>query len=413
MTQGQKKRNSQIRTIALFILVLTAIGGFFYPKITAKNFDPNAAPTPTPRGKKAKNIEKKAVAPTENKSKYANFTHETHVAQMELDCAACHKFPTANFDKVRSKDEAFPDVTDYPKHETCLDCHREQFFSGKPPAICSNCHVNPSPTDSSRHPFGNPRELFDASPKGKSSFSTFEISFPHDKHIEIVSRNENPLKANENGAIFVRASVRRAEESCSVCHQTYQPQGKSNDEFATAPPKNLGEDFWLKKGTFKSSPLGHTTCFTCHSADSGILPAPQDCGTCHKLKKESPTADFDAKLVGKMGITDKILLESWKTRTSAGKFRHEFESHSDLSCSTCHNVSAMITTDHKTEKVSIASCNMCHITATSGDGGILNYEIDERRKNAKFDCAKCHISFGKSAIPASHLKAVEEAAKGN
>lgn len=413
MTQGQKNRNSRVRTIALLIFISAAIGGFFYPKIAAETFDRNPQPTPTPHGKKTKKVQKKAAEPSENNSKYAKFTHETHVAQMELDCAACHKFPTANFDKVRSKDAAFPDVTDYPKHETCLDCHREQFFSGKPPAICSNCHLNPSPTDSSRHPFANPRELFDVSPKGKNSVSAFEVAFPHDKHIDIVSRYENPLKTDGNGSFFVRASMRRAEESCAVCHQTYQPQGKSNDEYVTAPPKNLGDGYWLKKGTFKSVPLGHTTCFTCHSEDTGILPAQKDCGTCHKLKQALPPTDFDPKSAEKMGILDKVMLDGWRTRTSAGKFRHEFESHADLSCSACHNVNMIVTTDYKTEKVAIASCNMCHITATSDDGGILNYEIDERKKNAKFECVKCHVSFGRSAIPDSHLKAVADAAKGN
>ncbi|HQU86181.1 MAG TPA: cytochrome c3 family protein, partial [Pyrinomonadaceae bacterium] len=352
-------------------------------------------------------------AVVEDQSKYKKFTHNTHVGDMGLECNSCHKVPTANFDKVRSKDAAFPDVTDYPKHETCLDCHRDQFFKGKPPAICSNCHVNPSPNDSSRHPFQNPRELFDASPKGKNTSSAFEVAFPHETHVEIVSRNDNPIKQNTYGALYVRASARRAEESCAVCHQTYKPQGKSGDEYLTTPPKDLGENYWIKKGTFKSAPIGHTTCFTCHSEDSGMNPAPKDCGTCHKLKETLPPPDFDAKLVEKMGITDKILLDIWSSRFSAGKFRHEFESHADQSCSACHNVNSLKTNDFKTKKVSISSCNLCHITGTLADGGILNYEIDQRNKNAKFECVKCHISYGKSAIPASHLKAVEDAANGD
>lgn len=412
MTKGHTKRNSGIRLVAVGLFILAGIGFLFYLPTTPKTFGSNAetVPAPTPRRKKTAVKPKTKTPVSQQKSKYTNFTHSTHSGQLELECNFCHKVPTANFDKVRSKEEAFPDVTDYPKHETCLDCHREQFFSGKPPAICSNCHLNPSPNDSTRHPFANPRELFDASPKGRNAASSFEAAFPHDKHIEIVSRHEKNSENFQNGAFFVRANMRRAEESCAVCHQTYKPQGKSDEEFFTTPPKNLGDDFWLKKGTFKASPIGHKTCFTCHSDDSGILPAPKDCGTCHKLKQAIPTADFDAKLAEKMGITDKIILEGWKTRTSAGKFRHEFESHADMSCSSCHNVNALLTTDFKTEKVAIGSCNMCHITGTSADGGILNYEIDERKKNAKFECVKCHITFGRSPIPDSHLKAVADAA---
>jgi hypothetical protein len=54
---------------------------------------------------------------------------------------------------------------------------------------------------------------------------------------------------------------------------------------------------------------------------------------------------------------------------------------------------------------------MCHVTATADDGGAMNYEVDSRKKNPAFQCAKCHIAFGKQAIPESHLKALSEAAK--
>jgi hypothetical protein len=66
----------------------------------------------------------------------------------------------------------------------------------------------------------------------------------------------------------------------------------------------------------------------------------------------------------------------------------------------------MNTTDFKTKKVAILSCSPCHITATSDDGGILNFEIDSRKTNAKFQCVKCHLSFGGAAIPESHIKAI-------
>ncbi|MBK8302992.1 MAG: hypothetical protein IPK98_06175 [Chloracidobacterium sp.] len=63
----------------------------------------------------------------------------------------------------------------------------QQFFKGAKPNICSICHTNPSPRDSTRHPFPNPREIFDASPKGKTATSDFVVGFPHDKHIDIVA----------------------------------------------------------------------------------------------------------------------------------------------------------------------------------------------------------------------------------
>jgi hypothetical protein len=200
-----------------------------------------------------------------------------------------------------------------------------------------------------------------------------------------------------------------AEESCSVCHKTYQPQGDSNDEFVTAPPAKWGDKFWLKKGTFKTVPVGHTTCFTCHSADSGISPAPTDCATCHKLKLPDIRSDLDQTLAAAMKLTDKIMRDAWRRRDSSGTFRHEWFSHAELSCATCHNASKINTLDAATKKVPVSACATCHATATSDDGGALNFEIDERKKSAKFECSKCHLSFGKMPIPDSHIKAVAAA----
>jgi hypothetical protein len=200
-----------------------------------------------------------------------------------------------------------------------------------------------------------------------------------------------------------------AEESCSVCHKTYKPQGDANEEFVTPPPAKWGDKFWLKKGTFKTVPIGHTTCFTCHSADSGMSPAPTDCAVCHKIRSAAPTADFDPALAAAMKVNDKIVSDEWSRRDSSGTFRHEWFSHAELSCSICHDVTKIITLDASTKKVSVLACGTCHATATSDDGGALNFEIDARRANAKFECTKCHLAFGKLPVPASHLKAIAAA----
>lgn len=348
------------------------------------------------------------------KKKYTEFSH--NIQQHKLACDSCHKFPTANWNKVRKSDEAFPDITDYPQHSSCLNCHRQQFFKGTKPTICSICHINPSPRDSSRYPFPNPREIFDTTDKGQQSISNFDIFFPHDKHIDIISKNNFP---NVESQIRARSKVLLSHsrnrntpllesESCSVCHQTYKPQNDSDDEYVTKPPAKLGDAFWLKKGTFKASPLSHAQCFTCHSEDTGIIPLPSGCATCHKIKQENLKTDFDAKLAESMGITDKIIRTAWRARDSSATFRHEWFSHSELSCATCHNVTAMNTTDIKTKKVKVLSCGGegCHVTPDSDDGGILNIEIDLRKANSNYMCAKCHISYGKSAIPESHIKAI-------
>jgi len=110
-----------------------------------------------------------------------------------------------------------------------------------------------------------------------------------------------------------------------------------------------------------------------------------------------------------MGATDRVTLDAWRRRDSTGKFRHEFASHSELSCDTCHSVATMTTNVPSTKRVAITSCAMCHATATAADGGALNIEMDARKANAKFQCTKCHVVFGTKPVPESHRKAIVDA----
>lgn len=397
MTKQRKNRIGKVRAITIGLFFLFVSGGFFFPRVISKTSESDFEPSPTPRR-----------ATQTNNSNFTQFPHNSR-QHSRLACNSCHKFPSANWRTVRKQTEAFPDITDYPKHESCLNCHRQQFFGSPKPNICSICHTNPSPRNSARFPFPNPREIFDLSAKGRQAISDFAISFPHDKHIEIVSQNET-LNSEFTNVSFTFGRNRAGEESCAVCHQTYKPQGDSTEEYLIKPPEKLGDAFWLKKGTFKTIPISHATCFTCHSQETGILPAPTNCAACHKLAQKSPQTDFDAKLAATIGDLDKITLLAWRKRDSSATFRHEFSSHADLECANCHNVAAINTTDFSTKKVAVTSCNMCHITATSDDGGILNFEIDARKKNTSFQCVKCHIAFGKMPIPESHLKAISDLA---
>lgn len=339
--------------------------------------------------------------PAAAQRRYSQFPH--NIKGHNATCTSCHKFPSPNWNKVRAAADAFPDITDYPQHESCLNCHRQQFFKGASPAICTVCHTAASPRGAPRHPFPNPREIFDLSPKGRTASSDFEISFPHDKHIDIVTA-AGAARAVFRNVSFTRGP--RAEESCVVCHKTISPQGDSPDEYLTKPPANIGDGFWLKKGTFKSVPTGHATCFTCHSQDSGLEPAPTNCAACHKLDQKNVPADFDPKLASRMAVTDRVTLDAWRRRDSSGKFSHEWVSHSELSCDTCHNVQTMNTVDLQTKRVTMASCSMCHVTATAEEGGSLNVELASRQANAAFQCTKCHIVFGTRPVPESHLRAV-------
>lgn len=349
---------------------------------------------------------------------YSRFSHTTHTVQQKLACNTCHKFPTKNWKEIRKGDDAFPDVAEYPQHAACLTCHREQFFARERPApvICSNCHIAITPRNTARYLFPSIGEAFLSSPQGQKFVSEFQVAFPHDKHVDVVGINRR--RSSDPFAYFITASFRsrpvtRAPEdpkSCPVCHQTYKPQGKSDEEYFTKPPQNLGDAFWLKKGTFKTTPVDHSACATCHSDDSGIAPAPADCNACHKLFKAPITkVDFDSTSPARMGVTDPLILRKWARRDLSAAFRHEGGAHPDLSCTNCHNPAVMNLLDPKTMRVNVKSCggaDGCHITATTDDGGILNFEVDQRKTNPAFQCTKCHLKFGSEPIPESHTAAI-------
>ena len=317
---------------------------------------------------------------------------------------------------MRKADDAFADITEYPEHKTCINCHRSQFFARERPAprICNNCHFNATPVETSRYPFPSLGEKFTSTAKATGFVSDFRVQFPHDKHLDVISKLRKPGEPPRFVRVSFRGGFSRAEDSdpksCAVCHQTHQAQAKSDDEFVTKPPADLGEAFWLKKGSFKTRPITHAGCFTCHNQESELAPLPQNCDSCHKLPAAIPVGDFDQQLAKKVGVTDWWTLTAWRNRFSSATFRHEV--HSDLSCTKCHSPT-MNTVDVKTLKVAVKSCGGaegCHVTATADDGGILNYEVDQRKTKPGFVCAKCHLVYGTKPTPASHIEAIQKAA---
>jgi nitrate/TMAO reductase-like tetraheme cytochrome c subunit len=422
-TEDCAKKTKRVRLVALLVM---SFGGFLtlYSISAAVVHSGATSSQPQAQNRRPKKVAKPA-APKAPRADYSRFSHATHLTTKKLSCDSCHKFPTRNWKEVRKGAAAFPDVAEFPDHSSCLDCHRPQFFARErpAPAICSNCHVNVTPRDTTRFLFPSLGDISDASKPKRAIVTEFAINFPHDKHVDVVGLNAPALKPRSRAG-FVTVSWQptapkgsmSVAESCPVCHQTYQPQGNSSEEYVTTPPKNLGDAFWLKKGTFKTAPNSHTVCFTCHNPDAGIAPAASECNTCHKLaaSKLDPKTDFDPKLAETFGVTDKIILTAWHRRISAGAFRHEGGEHPTISCTNCHNVATMNTVDRKTLVVPVRSCGGaegCHITATVDDGGALNYEIDQKKKDAAFVCTKCHITFGKEGVPENHLAVVPNAPK--
>jgi hypothetical protein len=402
MASGSSKKKVFIFGVAMLAALISFIVA-----------SPTAQAAPQKRNSQRRRTQKPRT-PTQPKIDYAKFSHTTHVATQKLACNSCHKVPSKNWNVMRKGDAAFQDVADFPEHSSCLNCHRTQFFARERPApvICSNCHIAVTPRDTARWLFPSLGDITDPKLKRREFVSEFGVGFPHDKHIDVVGML---TPGSHNRASFVNALFQDKKagppKSCPVCHETYQPQGKSSEEYLVKPPKDIGDNFWLKKGTFKTIPTSHTICFTCHNADSGIAPEPKNCETCHKLAQVTPLkTDFDLKLAPAMGA-DALMLERWSRRQSAGAFRHEGGMHPDLNCMDCHNVATATfsTVDPKTMKIAVKSCggaDGCHITQTLDDGGALNFEVEARKKNPKFVCTKCHETFGKEALPENHAQAI-------
>src|SRR6185295_17177019 len=131
------------------------------------------------RRTQGRRLQKKVAPPKKPRIDYARFSHRTHVEQQKLLCDSCHKVPSKNWKEVRKADAAFPDVTDFPEHSSCLNCHRTQFFARERPApvICSNCHVGVTPRDTTRFLFPSLGDVSDPKIKTRAFVSEFGVGF--------------------------------------------------------------------------------------------------------------------------------------------------------------------------------------------------------------------------------------------
>ena len=117
-------------------------------------------------------------------------------------------------------------------------------------------------------------------------------------------------------------------------------------------------------------------------------------------------ADADAAAASAIGderIREKLL------RREAARFLHEEEKHENIGCTGCHiQITSISTLDPQTLEVPLLTCGGtgtgCHIRAKPK--GILNVELEKRRADASFACAKCHVNYGRESVPKSHSEAV-------
>ncbi len=308
------------------------------------------------------------------------FSHAT-AAHKKLDCASCHKVPTANWVAARG----FPDVAQMPGHAACASCHRRDFFVGNRPTFCAGCHTSAGPRSAPLIPF-----------PVRSRSHEFATIFPHNVHQDVIA---SVRRRHETVAVvhFVNVGLRRPLDdpprfnNCAICHETTT----SLPKFAARVPSGerplaeaAPDNFAPSAKFFKTMPAGHASCFECHY--QGVKPTAANCAGCHLLTKPY----FTSTVVKRYSL----------------KFDHSaVNEKGDLvhtrDCMTCH-VRISGNGDLKTLKdadVPIMACTSCHNHAAD-----LKTELDKRadtteKKLPIFQCSYCHTqAVGVFSVPPSH-----------
>jgi hypothetical protein len=369
------------RIITISLLAPLALTMFVFPLLS-----PNARVFQERRGRRppARRV-RAAPSSTTAQEDYSRFSHRSRSHQQA--CAACHQTPTPNWSVARG----FPDIADYPGHASCISCHRQQFFKGARPAICTICHTSASPRDDARFAFGRPNAAHQVN--RLKDLRQFTIEFPHDKHQDVIARLSPALRVREELS-FVPASFKPDESmmddkkaqfnNCTICHETNQTK--------PAPPgAGWPGGFVPVPETFKTVPASHASCFNCHWKSQP--PTKDDCAGCHKA-----AAAF--------------IPQNWSSRISA-KFIHEGGGPNKdhvMECTTCHiNITKASTLRGLKPDVPIAACATCHNNDMQGNTykqiTTIEMELDQLEKTRS--CNYCHTpDVGRKEAPGSHCLAV-------
>ena len=415
-----------LRFITLVVIVSVTSMICVYTRAASKEPGGEAAAQRRPGGRSPQQRQPRRRTPAARAPRvdYTKFSHATK-GHFE-NCSACHLIPS--FQK--------PDIADYPDHPACINCHRQQFFRGARPVICSNCHTVTAPRSEARFKFPKQNEA-----------SQFTDIFPHANHIKTTSLLQFEKVAGRKMNI---------QATCMHCHKV--------DAAVQKPPTGAPKDaFVAPAGTFMTTPTSHSTCFACHW-QKGVEnreqpPLSTDCASCHKnlarpliqtaaltaTTGASPARQVNApQIVPAVALgTSRTALQTALQGTLVGhrtltpprispKFVHELDPHKKrtneegkevaITCTQCHagvrkavTLEAMRLKVNQVQLMPSCSTSACH-TAISGTTGLklsVFRELRERGKDARFDCALCHappVSLN-AEVPCSHYKAVLDAAK--
>ena len=402
-----KRRHVRHRIVALMILFLLIALLFLYPHASSNAAALQGRRPQTQGGRRRRPPQPQPQTGRGGGRNYSRFRHESHRPPVaKLDCNDCHAIPSAAApDRVTAATK--PAADGYPYHDSCVQCHRQQFFIGAAPSICTVCHTRSSPRLTARDMRPFPRQ------SDQTVAREFPGYFPHSLHQGALARRDEHVR--DGDWAFVRASFaqqpQQVADNCAVCHLT--------DERAPEAIKVGGTEATYKPeaGTFKTVPMGHASCFNCHWQSQ--KPVKDDCAGCHlsraEYAKRKRAASLEAPLPGVTSANAaqwfKTWPDEWPKRLSI-KFRHQTTNH-DVGCTTCHiNITQMETLNIPKADVPIATCAPCHISASPvlrREGGtnvtIFSEMSDEAKDtdNKANTCVGCHTSLiGRERPPCSH-----------
>ena len=345
---------------------------------------------------------------------YSRFFHDSNHVKYDranrANCASCHTLNTP----------LQYDIKDYPDHPACVNCHRQQFFIGARPPICTVCHKISSPRDERRYDFPRP---------GTDVTREFPGRFPHGLHQNLLAR-KHPSGDASVEAQFLRASFIQSgaqaetQENCATCHASYDKTKKGEEAFFPGPgwPDNMLSGV----GTFRKIPNGregHRTCFVCHASSEkdwkSPSPVANDCAGCHS--KTVPALQASARPTPSPRVTGETRAAASRMKVSftnvllpprvVPTFQHEGGgaggSHKE-GCTTCHiNITQEQTFIVKPD-VPITSCALCHIAGGKKSSLKKNTDITitsemEEWISSKKACLSCHtVETGSRPPPCSH-----------
>jgi hypothetical protein len=449
------------------VLACAALPVFAAVRVAESSAPTSAAePAALQRGRTQRLPQRRRTQPRRPAIDYSRFDHATPEHRSpRRECSSCHVIQPlagAGAHDFSKQQAAKLEVTDFPDHPSCVECHRQQFFRGARPAICSNCHTVTGPRSGARFEFPKP-----------GAGADFADVFPHNVHTD----PGKGLRAFRNEIIL--GPKAHQNETCNVCHKldarefkaaapVASPRAAGAAAATASPAPAAPPAVTLPAGTFMITQTSHATCFQCHwqkgveGRENKVYA--ENCERCHDnvalrslpaaarpaaaVATRTPaattaTAAADARpspSPARPAVPAALIVpaslarfrpargvESWPARVSP-KFTHKTAAHTKragadgkeipFNCTTCHgavrkvdNLAALKLPENQVQLKSCASSE-CH-TSPPGNAALFGQsvfkELRARSTEAKSDCAYCHLPpISLAPVPCEHYTVVYE-----